>query len=42
MNMEKLKNALAEYTGQKTLPNIFVGMQHIGGLNDLKKMIESG
>jgi glutaredoxin len=34
--------ALETYTGQKYLPNIFVGMNYIGGLTDLEKIVGSG
>ncbi len=37
-----IKNALVAFTGQKTFPNIFVGMSHLGGLNDLKRLMDSG
>jgi glutaredoxin len=29
-------------TGQKTVPNIFIGGQHIGGDSDLSEMYDSG
>ena len=29
-------------TGQKTVPNIFIGGKHIGGNSDLMKLDESG
>ena len=37
-----LQNALGEITGQKTVPNIFVNGQHIGGCSDLKAKIKNG
>lgn len=32
----EIQSALAELTGQRTVPNIFIGKQHIGGDSDLK------
>lgn len=31
-----LQDALAELTGQSTVPNIFIKKQHIGGNSDLQ------
>ncbi|ORY70933.1 putative glutaredoxin [Pseudomassariella vexata] len=31
-----IQAALAEITGQRTVPNIFIGKQHIGGNSDLQ------
>ncbi|TNV75171.1 hypothetical protein FGO68_gene10928 [Halteria grandinella] len=39
---DKIQAALHEITGQKTVPNIFVGGTHIGGCSDLKAKIASG
>ncbi|KAI5853483.1 putative glutaredoxin Grx1 [Tricharina praecox] len=32
----ELQEALAELTGQRTVPNIFIDKQHIGGNSDLQ------
>lgn len=37
---EALSNALTEVTGQKTVPNIFIGNQHIGGYSQLHSLIK--
>lgn len=34
---QQYQDALAELTGQTTVPNIFIGGQHIGGYSDLKE-----
>jgi glutaredoxin 3 len=34
------QEALLELTGQKTVPNIFIGGKHIGGNSDLQKAIK--
>ncbi|RMZ77363.1 hypothetical protein DV737_g4421, partial [Chaetothyriales sp. CBS 132003] len=31
-----IQHALAEITGQKSVPNIFIGQKHIGGNSDLQ------
>jgi glutaredoxin 3 len=31
-----IQNALQELTGQRTVPNIFINHQHIGGNSDLQ------
>jgi len=33
---------LADKTGQRTVPNIFIGKQHIGGSDDLAALEKSG
>ncbi|KAF9160624.1 hypothetical protein DFQ26_005317 [Actinomortierella ambigua] len=33
---------LQEKTGQRTVPNIFIGQEHIGGCDDLFKLKSSG
>ena len=37
-----LQNALYEKTGQRTVPNIFIGGKHIGGNTDLVTKYQSG
>jgi glutaredoxin 3 len=32
---DDIQDALADLTGQTTVPNIFIGKQHIGGCDDL-------
>ncbi len=39
---EAMQKALLEITGQKTVPNIFVAENHIGGCSDLKAKIANG
>ena len=34
--------ALAELTGQRTVPNIFVKGEHLGGNDDLQEAAQSG
>ncbi|KAI0977613.1 glutaredoxin 3 [Xylaria arbuscula] len=31
-----IQNALAEISGQRTVPNIYIGQKHIGGNSDLQ------
>ncbi|KAI1314828.1 thioredoxin reductase [Mortierella claussenii] len=33
---------LAELTGQRTVPSIFIGQEHIGGCDDLHKLHKNG
>ncbi|CAI2385008.1 unnamed protein product [Moneuplotes crassus] len=35
-----MKQALFEITGQRTVPNIFINSQHIGGYSHLKELHE--
>ena len=39
---DNMQKALHEITGQKTVPNIFIAGQHIGGCSDLQAKIKSG
>ena len=41
-NGRQMKRALLEITGQRTVPNIFIGGEHIGGSDVLAKMAKSG
>lgn len=34
----EIQNALLEITGQKTVPNVFIGGQHIGGNSDVQEL----
>lgn len=38
----ELQAALEEITGQRTVPNIFIGGKHIGGNSDLQALDSSG
>eukprot|EP00121_Abeoforma_whisleri_P011123 Awhi_evm1s10262 len=38
----KLMTALKNYTGQTTVPNIFINEEHIGGSTDLQALQDSG
>lgn len=35
---DDIQKALAEMTGQRTVPNIFINKKHIGGNSDLEKI----
>ena len=37
-----IQNTLLEITGQKTVPNIFIGGTHVGGFSDLSAKIKNG
>ena len=37
-----IQNALEDITGQRTVPNIFIAGNHIGGCSDLKAKVKSG
>ncbi|PVV02144.1 hypothetical protein BB560_003411 [Smittium megazygosporum] len=41
-NGSAIQSYLAELTGQRTVPNIFLGNKHIGGCDDLMSLIKSG
>lgn len=34
----ELQNALFELTGQRTVPNVFIGGEHIGGNSDVQAL----
>ena len=36
------QRTLKDITGQSTVPNIFIGGQHIGGCSDLLAKVKSG
>ena len=37
-----VQGALLERTGQRTVPNCFIGRQHVGGYDDLKRLHRAG
>ena len=37
-----IQNALAQKTGQRTVPNVFIGGDHIGGNSDVQQLNSSG
>ncbi|KAK0720256.1 putative glutaredoxin [Lasiosphaeris hirsuta] len=37
-----LQEALLKITGQRTVPNIFIGKKHIGGNSDFEAVVKSG
>ena len=37
-----MQNALEELTGQRTVPNVFIGQKHIGGNSDVQALSSSG
>jgi len=39
---ELYQTLLTEYSGQKTVPNVYIGGQHIGGCDDTLKLNEEG
>ena len=39
---DKMQNALKEISGQKTVPNIFIGGEHVGGNSDLQEAEANG
>ena len=41
-NGPNLQEALFKATGQKTVPNIFIGGQHVGGSGDLETGLQNG
>ncbi|KAK1753289.1 thioredoxin-like protein [Echria macrotheca] len=38
----EIQKALLDLTGQRTVPNIFIGKQHIGGNSDLEAVVKNG
>lgn len=38
----EVQSALAEWTGQRTVPNVFIGGKHIGGCDDTVGMHSGG
>lgn len=38
----EIQEALYELTGQKTVPNVFIGGQHIGGNSDVQELKIAG
>ena len=39
---ELYQTLLSEFSGQKTVPNVYIGGQHIGGCDDTLKLQEEG
>ncbi|KAK4138449.1 glutaredoxin [Trichocladium antarcticum] len=37
-----IQSALAKMTGQRTVPNIFIGQVHIGGNSDFETVVNNG
>ncbi|KAK3328074.1 thioredoxin-like protein [Cercophora scortea] len=46
LNQEKdgdaIQAALLKMTGQRTVPNVFIGKEHIGGNSDLETVVREG
>ncbi|GAA0164010.1 hypothetical protein Leryth_020907 [Lithospermum erythrorhizon] len=38
----EIQSALASFTGQRTVPNVFIGGKHIGGCDDTHNMHSQG
>ncbi|KGN51374.1 glutaredoxin-C6 [Cucumis sativus] len=38
----EIQAALAQFTGQRTVPNVFIGGKHIGGCDDTMALNSSG
>jgi glutaredoxin 3 len=38
----KIHSALLARTGQKTVPNVFIGGKHVGGNTELTELFKSG
>ena len=38
----ELRRAMIEKTGRRTVPQIYIGTQHVGGFDDLAKLVHSG
>lgn len=41
-NGDEIQNKVEEISGQRTVPNIFVAGNHIGGCSELKQKLERG
>lgn len=39
---EEIQAALLEISGQRTVPNVFIGGAHVGGNDDVQKAKKSG
>ncbi|KAF5476778.1 hypothetical protein F2P56_003480 [Juglans regia] len=39
---DDIQSALAEWTGQRTVPNVFIGGKHIGGCDVVIEMYQAG
>ena len=41
-NGSQVQDTLAQVSGQRTVPNIYIGKQHVGGNSDLQALLTSG
>ena len=41
-NGDEMQKNLAEITGQRTVPNVFINKEHIGGNSDLQALEQKG
>ena len=41
-NGSDIQNALKDISGQRTVPNIYIGGQHVGGNSDLQALAQQG
>ncbi|KAK4153062.1 hypothetical protein C8A00DRAFT_34244 [Chaetomidium leptoderma] len=39
---DEIQDALQKMTGQRTVPNVFIGQAHIGGNSDLEAVVDHG
>lgn len=39
---DDIQSALHKMTGQRTVPNVFIGQVHIGGNSDLEAVVKNG
>jgi glutaredoxin 3 len=39
---DAIQDALQQMTGQRTVPNIFINKEHIGGNSDLENVVNNG
>lgn len=37
-----MQEALAEISGQRTVPNVYIAQKHIGGNSDLQNLLKGG
>lgn len=38
----EIQDALLELTGQRTVPNVFIGGEHVGGNSDVQELLSEG
>ena len=41
-NDDKMKEQMIQRSGRRTVPQIFIGNEHVGGFDDLKALHEKG